>query len=72
VIKNILILLIPIFIMQHSMRETPYNDTLNVSWVTISRDTVSSLEYRPNTVIIIKNGKRKIFHRRFYTICEVK
>jgi len=70
--KHLLILLIPIFIVQHSMREKPYNDTLNVGWVAISRDTVTAIEYRPNTVRVTKNGKRKIFHRRFFTICKVK
>jgi len=71
--KYLIILLIPIYIVQHSMREKPYNDTLNVvGCVTIRRDTVSTIEYRPNTVRITKNGKRKVYHRRFYTICEVK
>ena len=70
--KYLIILLIPIYIVQHSMREKPYNDTLNVSWVTISKDTVSTIEYRPNTVRIVKNGRRKVYHRRFFTICEVK
>jgi len=70
--KYLIILLIPIYIVQHSMREKPYNDALNVGWVTISRDTVSVVEYRPNTVRITKNGRRKVYHRRFFTICEVK
>ena len=68
--KYIFIFLIPIVIIQHSMREKPYNDTLRVNWVEISKDTVSSVEYRPNTTWVIKNGKKKIYHRRFYTICE--
>ena len=70
--KYLIILLIPIYIVQHSMRGKPYNDTLSVGWVTISKDTVSSVEYRPNTVRVTKNGKRKTFSRRFFTICEEK
>jgi len=52
------------------MREKPYNDTLKVNWVEIKKDTVSCIEYRANTVKIIKNNKVKIYHRRFFTICE--
>ena len=67
--KYLLILLIPIFIMQHSMREKPYNDTLTVSWIKITRDTVERVEHKKNITIITSDGKKKRYHKRFFTIC---
>lgn len=60
-----------IYVVQHSMREKPYNDTLECSWFTFKINMIDSAVYRKNSVLLFKDGKRKRFHRRFYTVIKV-
>ena len=82
--KNLLLLLIvsfiyagptdtiPVVIIQHSMREKPYNDTLVCSWFRFQDDTVSNVEYRDNSVKVFQTHKgRNYYSRRFYTVLKI-
>lgn len=60
---------IPIVIIQHGIREKPYNDTLACSWFKFEDDTVSVVEYRTNGVKVYRGDRSgKYYSRRFYTI----
>lgn len=65
---------IPIVIIQHGMREKPYNDTLKARGeLSIIQDTVSAIKYRANSVSVYRSKPgRKRYHRRFYTVLRRK
>jgi len=63
---------IPIVIIQHGIREKPYNDTLACSWFKFQDDTITAIEYFHNTVRITRSTHgRRWYSRRFYTILKL-